>query len=405
MPTLKPNQRAVDGARAIDGARTEYSIEGVPGLKLRVAPSGGATWMVVAAVGRGRVGRQLRRVTIGSARAITVGRAVQKSREIIAAARLGELTARADLTFGQLFERWHSYCASRKKPRSHADERALFDRHIRGRLGHLLASQIKRVDITAALDDIARRATPIQANRCQTIISSVFSWAVDEGLAEAHPAYRIRKRGVERPRSRTFSEMDIARIWRGCDELRVEHRLAIRLLLLLGLRRSEIAEAAKPEVDLSACTLSIRAIRRKAWRPGRPELPHVVPLPPLARQLFEEALEEARRSAYVFPVRTLRKDAPMRGTHLSATFRQMMCRLDIADARLHDLRSIVKTGMAQLGVPPAIADKVQDHAEVRGMGKAYDRHDYLSEKRRALELWEKRLLEIVEARGPSGLSW
>lgn len=95
----------------------------------------------------------------------------------------------------------------------------------------------------------------------------------------------------------------------------------------------------------------------------------------------------------------------MRGTHLSATFRQMMCRLDIADARLHDLRSIVKTGMAQLGVPPAIADKVQDHAEVRGMGKAYDRHDYLSEKRRALELWEKRLLEIVEARGPSGLSW
>jgi hypothetical protein len=35
----------------------------------------------------------------------------------------------------------------------------------------------------------------------------------------------------------------------------------------------------------------------------------------------------------------------------------------------------------------------------------YSTYDYLPEKRRALELWEKWLLEIVEGRKPSGLRW
>lgn len=405
MPSLKPNQRAIDSAKALAGARTDYSIEGVPGLRLRVATSGAATWMVVAPVGRGRAGRRLRKITIGTAKAITVGRAVQKSREVIAAAKLGELPNGQGLTFGQLFDRWHSYCRDRKKPRSHAEDLALFDRHIRERLGHARVSELKRADITAALDDISRKATPIQANRCQTIISATFSWAVDEGLSEEHPAFRIRKRGIERPRSRALSDDEIRRIWVASGGLVPTHEVAIKLLLLLGLRRSEVAEAELAEFNSVAQTLEIRAQRRKAWRPGRAETPHVVPLPPLSLELLTNATSRSRASRFVFPTRTLKKDAPMRATHLSSAFRTMIRRLGIKDARLHDLRSVVKTGMAQLGIPPAIADKVQDHAEVRGVGKLYDRHDYLPEKLRALQMWEHRLLEIVEGRPASGLKW
>ena len=38
MPTLKPNHRQVLAAKAVDGKRRRYMIEGVQGIMLDVAP-------------------------------------------------------------------------------------------------------------------------------------------------------------------------------------------------------------------------------------------------------------------------------------------------------------------------------------------------------------------------------
>ena len=53
--------------------------------------------------------------------------------------------------------------------------------------------------------------------------------------------------------------------------------------------------------------------------------------------------------------------------------------------------------MRSMGVPADIADRVQGQVSglKRGVGWRYDHHEYLDEKRRALELWERRLLNIV----------
>ena len=71
--------------------------------------------------------------------------------------------------------------------------------------------------------------------------------------------------------------------------------------------------------------------------------------------------------------------------------------LGIENLRLHDLRHAVKTYMRSMGVPADIADRVQGQVSglKRGVGWRYDHHEYLDEKRRAPELWERRLLAIV----------
>ena len=53
--------------------------------------------------------------------------------------------------------------------------------------------------------------------------------------------------------------------------------------------------------------------------------------------------------------------------------------------------------MRSMGVPADIADRVQGQVSglKSGVGWRYDHHEYLDEKRRALELWERRLLAIV----------
>ncbi|MEQ1718577.1 MAG: hypothetical protein ABL907_21765 [Hyphomicrobium sp.] len=44
MPTLKANHRQILAAKPVDGKKTRYRIEGVPGLWLYVSPSGVRTW-------------------------------------------------------------------------------------------------------------------------------------------------------------------------------------------------------------------------------------------------------------------------------------------------------------------------------------------------------------------------
>ena len=118
------------------------------------------------------------------------------------------------------------------------------------------------------------------------------------------------------------------------------------------------------------------------------KLPHVVPLTPLARELFGPGFN-------FYP------------TTLSHRFRDIVRALDMADIRLHDLRHCCATGMASLGIPREIRERVQNQVTGRrqSIGARYDQHEYLTEKSRAVRLWQLRLMEIVRGRKPRGLKW
>ena len=68
----------------------------------------------------------------------------------------------------------------------------------------------------------------------------------------------------------------------------------------------------------------------------------------------------------------------------------------ISPWRLHDLRRTARTGLAELGIPQIVAEKVLNHAERNVLVRTYDRHEYADEKRDALERWALRLREITE---------
>jgi integrase len=61
---------------------------------------------------------------------------------------------------------------------------------------------------------------------------------------------------------------------------------------------------------------------------------------------------------------------------------------------LHDLRRTAATGMAALGVSQFDIARVLNHSD-SSVTAIYNRHAYLAEKRRALDLWANRLSEIV----------
>jgi integrase len=66
--------------------------------------------------------------------------------------------------------------------------------------------------------------------------------------------------------------------------------------------------------------------------------------------------------------------------------------------RLHDLRRTCVSGMARLGVAPHVADKILNHQSgtISGVAAVYQRHEFLAERRAALDLWEAHVARLID---------
>jgi integrase len=395
MPILPHNQHAIDGLSCVAGKRTTFNSTVVVGLVLEVMPSGNRSWRVRYRTGGGRRGLT-RTFTIGDASVIKLGPAVDKAREVLAAVQLEGRDPQAerqvsDKTFDALFTDWLERHAKIKK-KSWGHDKAMYVRHVQSRLGRMAAEDIKRRDVVAALDDIARVASGIQANRAQALISAVLNWAVNEGRLDVSPTFRIPKRGAETARERTLSANEISLFWNNLADgplgLKIER--VLRLALLTGQRRSEIAEAQKAELDLSAHNPSwiIPGARTKNG------ILHMVPLTPLAAQLFSEAISDSPTSL-VFPGRGSTDNA-IDPHAVTRAMRRLTLKLSIKNATVHDLRRTVGTNLARLGVSKDIRARVLNHVDgARNVTDAvYNRHEFAVEKRAALNLWEIELKRI-----------
>jgi hypothetical protein len=55
------------------------------------------------------------------------------------------------------------------------------------------------------------------------------------------------------------------------------------------------------------------------------------------------------------------------------------------------------SGMARLGIAPHVADKILNHqaGTISGVAAVYQRHEFLSERRQALDLWAAHVGEIL----------
>jgi len=66
----------------------------------------------------------------------------------------------------------------------------------------------------------------------------------------------------------------------------------------------------------------------------------------------------------------------------------------IPDFRSHDLRRSMATGATRLGFSRFLVDRLLGHIEP-GIGRIYDRYDYLREKTEIADAWARRLRNII----------
>jgi integrase len=109
-------------------------------------------------------------------------------------------------------------------------------------------ASITRADIKAMLREKARTA-PISANRLGALISNVFNWALGEEIIQASPALMLPRYGQEVERERNLTPSEIKAAWAAFERLGHPFGPLLKMLLVTGQRRSEVAGMKLSEVD------------------------------------------------------------------------------------------------------------------------------------------------------------
>jgi integrase len=305
-------------------------------------------------------------------------------------------TASVQMTFNDLADLYLARYARPSKASWKVDERMLA-LDVRPLWGKRSAAGIVRADATRLLFDVAARA-PIGGNRLRTILNKLFGWAVDSGLLDLSPMLGVKRLTRESAgKTRALDDAEIGVLWRAlaAAKERPEVVAALKVLLLLGQRPGEVAGMTTGELhrldDAGGAFWQIPAARMKARRL------HIVPLPPLAREIILAELTRPRRSEFVFPGRT----GAIGRNSLSQALATIIEGLGEEGGSLkrerptpHDFRRSAISGMARLGVPRDHRMAVAAHS-YSDTHAVYDRHDFLDEKRLALTRWENHIRRII----------
>ena len=402
---LAANTRAIQKAvKAASGALiAEYRIEGARGLVLHVLPSGTATWYFHydAEIGKRRERRKLK---IGRLDEVTLAQALGEAERLRPLIRQGadpvsqKAANREALTFGDLAaERLDK--GDPLRPGTLRDYGHVLGKDVLPAIGNIPAKAVTRDDVIRVLDVISARGSNRRADTARAVISSIFSHGLDRGLVSDNPASGLRNRHDYQPRDVIASPADIRRLWSAMDdgEAAMSPTIAtiVRLALLTGLRRTEIAAARKEELDLDSASPVLTIPRGRAKNRNA----HRVPLSRQAASLFRQAVEAAGESEFVFPGE--RSPSHIASRSVSKAMERTRDKLGIKDITMHDLRRTAGTYMSQYGVPKDVRERILNHGGMRKGSiteSVYNRYEYDAEKRAALELWADALAGIIAGR-------
>jgi integrase len=271
----------------------------------------------------------------------------------------------------------------------------ILQRNLVDRVGSRSVHSISKRDVIDVVNAVVDRGSPVAANKSLKVVKSFFNWCVGRAIVERSPCEGIRVPTVERARDRVLTDGELARIIRAARLLGGPYGAIVEVLALTGQRRTEVAQMGRDEVDLDHRIWALSSTRTKNNRP------HIV-------QLSDPAVAVIGAQPHLGRLVFSRNGVTPIGD-FSSQKRKLDDLCNVPHWRLHDLRRSAVSGMARLGVAPHAADKILNHAAgtISGVAAVYQRHEFLNERRDALERWGAHVVgllregEVVELKAAS----
>ena len=394
MPNF--TDRTLKGLRVDPGKKDRLVFDSdCPGLGVRVTARGTRSficqWTDPAT-------RQKRREPIGVWGSITIEQARAAAR-----ARLGQVAkgidpaaerrtrkekaeaerAEAKLSLDGLISDWAKKHLTQKRPRYAAEAvRAL--RYAFADYLKQPAARLSRATAIAVLDEMAGSGKGTTAGRTMAYGRSMYSWATKRELVSANPFHNLPISSATTERDRALTDEELAEIYAAAQKLPYPFGPFYLIALFTLQRREEVAGMRWSELSPDLGLWTIPAERMKNRKP------HDVHLSDAARAVLRSIPRLAHQD-YVF---TTTGRGPVSGfsrarSLLDARITANRDGAPLASWRLHDFRRSGVTRLAGMGFDSIVVDKLLAHkpARLKGVAAIYQRHEFMEERKRALEAW------------------
>jgi integrase len=290
------------------------------------------------------------------------------------AARLG-----AANTVQAIGDAWYAELAPHKSEAWRKQARSWLDTKIYPSMGNGPISEVEPADVLALCKGIAA-THPKTGEYIRLTLSRVFSYAIRNLRTKHNPAREVQG-AIVVPPAEHYKPIPAKQIPAFIEALdaypgRLATKLAAKLLLLTMVRKRELIQATWDELDLKEGLWTIPPERMKRREP------HVVPLSPQALEAFKELKPMASGSRYVFP-NLGRLDRPMGASTINVAFDRMKLKVTP-----HGLRATASTILNESGAfRPEVIERALSHIERNRIRAAYNRAEYLEERRAMLTWW------------------
>lgn len=400
MATGKITKRAVDAMRA--GPRNDFLWDNeTKGFGVKITPAGKRVYILQYRLGG--AGTPTQRYTIGPHGPWTPDAAEKEAKRLLAIVNQGgnpsddkrqRQREATDLTFNAVADRFEALEIPKRWPKSGGFVKDALRLHLRPKLGKRPLPSITGPEIVALLDDL--EGGPALRRNVYAVIHRLLRWSKGRGELAANPLEDIEAPKPVASRNRVLADRELRLVWIASEELGPVFCALVRLLLITGQRRDEVAAVDWRELDRERAEWLLPASRAKNGRE------HLIPLSPQAVALFDTLADGERwpKKGYV-----LTTDA---GKSRVSGFSKAKRKLDeqIADLieddeapvdpwRFHDLRRSAATGLQRLRIPSDWIEAAQNRRK-SGMAGVYQRYEFADEKREALETWGAHVAGLID---------
>ena len=394
MPRTRLTKSAID-ALPTPQSDIVYWDAGVPGFGVKVTPKGRKVFIVLYRTGG--AGSKLRKYTVGPYGRVTLHQARLAAQKVFAAKLEGRDPAaekrerKRRVVADRVEDLLESFIAQRlSQNRSGGEIARLLRREVGKAWSGKSIHEISKRDVVEVISAIEQRGAPVAANKTLKSIKTFLRWCVGRAILDQSPAADVPLPAKEVARDRVLDDQELAKVILAARKIGGPYGGVVELLALTGQRREEVARLTWEELDLEQRVWTIPKTRTKNIKA------HVVHLSDQAMAVLKRA---DRQGPYVF---SLVGSKPFQ--EFSGAKRQLDQLSGVIGWRLHDLRRTCVSGMARLGVPPHVADKILNHqtGTISGVAAVYQRHEFFAERRAALEVWGTHITELLGEKSQDG---
>ena len=393
---MKLNDRQIKNAKP---AEKPFKLNDGKGLYLYINTSGGKLW-------RFDFSYNGKRKTLSIGKYPTVSlvearQAAENARRLLVSGQdpseakqqeKRERQAAALNTFEAITRRWHSDNLIRWKENHAARVLRYFETDVFPVIGEMPIQEIRVSDIKTVLDGVMTRGVNNTAEKIREWTGAIFDYAVMLEVVETNPAYSLRKyipakQTDHRP---ALPREELTEFFRRLilAEIEPQNRIALILNMLTFLRSTELRGGQWNEIDFDAAVWTVPAQRMKHEKTA-PKPPHAVPLADWTLELLAELKEITGNTPFLFPSRT-KTDGVISDATIGRIIERMGYKGRVTP---HGFRSLASSVLNEQGFNPDAIERQLAHIENNKIRAAYNRADYLTERKEFMQWYSDFLRE------------